>query len=129
MEQLQGYLIGGNITAQDYVWYDNQIGWIPVGQVPGINVPRPQNPAETEVVEANASHSNPTSCPNCSNSIEAGQAVCTECGFFVQSGESAGSTQVLAQTKTDIELANEKYKTLKKKWNKSLVIILLLLFI
>jgi len=124
MEQVQGYLSEGNITAQDFLWYDSQIGWIPAGQVPGFDVPPHQNPAETEVVEANVNQSNPTNCPNCNNSIEAGQAVCIECGFSVQSGESVGSTQVLDQTKTDIELVKEKDQELKKKFKTSLGIIL-----
>jgi hypothetical protein len=47
VEDANGYISSGNLTAADLAWYDGAADWMPLGQVPGIvaGATRPSAPA------------------------------------------------------------------------------------
>jgi hypothetical protein len=40
LEQIQGFLAAGQAQASDQVWFEGVDGWVPLSQIPGVQLPR-----------------------------------------------------------------------------------------
>jgi len=40
LEQIQGFLASGQAQGSDMAWYEGVKGWVPLSQVPGVQLPR-----------------------------------------------------------------------------------------
>ena len=80
LEEVNSYLVAGNVLPTDLGWHDGMGDWVPVREIAGVKLGNaaPPPPPGNQITTTN--------CPQCGGATESGQVICMGCGHQLQAG-------------------------------------------